>query len=76
MLEMLSLTVKEPLPPRFTLPLPESISPAARLRGPIPPYAIEPWQLTGSVIDPQPTKPCPGASASVVPAVWTSPSDE
>ena len=34
---------------------------------------IVPWQLTGSLIEPEPPKPCPAGTVSVVPRVWVKP---
>ena len=40
----------------------------------VPPEAtIVPWQTTGSLIEPEPTKPCPGCTVKVVPTVWVKP---
>ena len=72
--EAVSLTVRVPLP-KLTVPVPESISPLLRLMEPPVAAVMAPWQLTGSLIEPQPPKPCPAGTTSVVPAVWVKPKE-
>ena len=65
--EAVSLTVRFAPLPKLTVPLPESVSPLLRLMTPPEAAVIVPWQLTGSSIEPQPPKPWPAGTVSVVP---------
>ena len=53
--------------------MPESASPPLRLIVPPEGAVIVPWQTTGSPIEPEPPKPCPAGTVSVVPTVWVKP---
>ena len=67
-----SLLVRVPLP-NWTIPLAESTRPPLRLIAPADPAAIVPWQTTGSLTAPEPPKPWPAGTVSVVPSVWVIP---
>ena len=68
------MTVRVPLP-KLTMPVPESTRPLLRLMEPPAAAVMVPWQMTGSLIEPQPPKPCPAGTTSVVPAVWVRPKE-
>ena len=64
--------IRFPLP-KLIAPVPESVNPPLRLMAPPETAVIVPWQLTGSLIEPEPPKPCPAGTVSVVPRVWVKP---
>ena len=57
----------------MTCPVPESVKPFVRLIQPPGVAVMVPWQLTGSVIVPQPPKPVPAETFKVVPKVCVRP---
>ena len=61
-----SLTVNVPLP-KLTFPVPESVSPLLRLMELPEAAEIVPWQLTESLMEPQPANPLPARTRHVIP---------